>query len=324
MATIPLAGTKIPRIVLGTSALGSVAPESFVLASGRERDLRYLDAMLAAGCAAIDTAASYQLGGTERVLGEWMHSRKNRDRLFLISKGGHPYPVVQPHRLTRKALTDDLHASLRRLRTDVLDLYLLHRDDPSAPLEPILESLALFQREGRIKAWGVSNWTHDRLRALDAMARAAGVPPIAASSPHFSLVDWTGPPWKGSVTIAGDENREARAFYASSQVPVLAWAALSRGFFSGKPGTAADRIFDTPANRARRERAARLARARGRSAAQIALAYLFEQPFPVAAVVATATPERMKENLAAADLSLSTAEVAWLESGGEPPLGLEG
>jgi aryl-alcohol dehydrogenase-like predicted oxidoreductase len=307
--------SRIPRVIVGTARLGSVVPDALVSPSDRARVFAHLDAMLEAGCSAFDIAASYQLGGTERIVGRWTESRRNRDRLFLITKGGHPYPVVQPHRITPKALADDLNASLRRLKTERVDLYLLHRDDPSAPLEPILESLASFQRAGKIGAWGVSNWSHERIGEIDALARTAGVPSVSASSPHFSLAEWKSVPWKGCVSIAGESNREARAFYARAQLPVLAWSPLGRGFFSAGAGENDDRVYASPSNAARRQRAQRLADKYGVSAAQIALAYLLRQPFPVFAVVAASTAQKMKDNLAAADLQITDEEIRWLESG---------
>ena len=323
MVTLTLAGAPVPRVILGTASLGSVAPDALVSTASRERDLRYLDSMFEAGCTAFDLAASYQLGGTERVVGSWIASRRNRERLFLITKGGHPYPVVQPNRLTPKALTDDLHASLRRLRTERVDLYLLHRDDPGCALEPLLELMVSFQRQGDIGAWGVSNWSYERVRALDALARSSGLPPVAASSPHFSLVDWITPPWKGCVSIAGDANRDARAFHASTQLPVLAWSPLGRGFFASVNGGETG-PYGTPANLARRQRAEQLGRKYEITLAQVALAYLFSQPFPVFAVVAASTAEKMRGNLAVSTLRLSKNEVRWLESGGDPEPSLGG
>jgi len=318
MSPLALAGAPIPRVILGTSNVGSVAPDALVSTANREAAFRYLDSMLEAGCSAFDIAASYQLGGTERIIGHWLASRRNRARLFLITKGGHPYPIVQPRRLTPKALRADLDDSLRRLQTDQVDLYLLHRDDPGSPLEPILESLVSFQRQGHIKAWGVSNWSHERIAALGALASAAGLPPVAASSPHFSLAEWASVPWKGCVSIAGDANRDARAFYARTQLPVLAWSPLGRGFFSGDGGKKDQETYAIPANFARRQRAEKLASKYEMTAANIALAYLFSQPFPVFAVVAASTAEKMKNNLAATTLRLPKSEVRWLESGEAP------
>jgi aryl-alcohol dehydrogenase-like predicted oxidoreductase len=320
---LSVAGQAIPRVVLGTAALGSVLPDG--LASGRARQdaLRQLDAMLDAGCVALDTAASYQAGGTERLLGAWMASRRNRDRLFLITKGCHPYPVVRPNRVTPGAIERDLHASLRRLQTERVDLYLLHRDDPSAPLAPILECLDRHRRAGDIAAWGVSNWSLPRIASMDALARSSGVPSLAASSPHFSLVEWTREPSPGSTSVAGDAHRAARAFHQATQLPVLAWSPLGAGLLSTQPGLAtrwgAARVFGSPANRARVGRAGQLARKYGATPAQILLAYLFGHPFPVYAIVATRSAGNMRRNLDAAGIALSERELRWLESGeGEP------
>src|SRR5271166_2115244 len=98
----------IPRVVVGTARLGSVLPAPLTLNSSDDRTLRHLDALLEAGCTAFDLAASYQLGGTERLIGKWIASRRHRDRLLLISKGAHPYPVVRPNRLQSSAIAADL------------------------------------------------------------------------------------------------------------------------------------------------------------------------------------------------------------------------
>lgn len=301
----------IPRIVVGTARLGFVLPDGLAGRSRREQELRTLDALVDAGCTAFDLAASYQLGGTERLFGRWLASRGHRERLLLIGKGGHPYPGVRPNRLTGAALSADLQASLRRLGVDRLDLYLLHRDVPAAPLEPMVRMLGGAHRAGEIGSWGVSNWSVARIEAIQAAAGEEGLPPMAASSPHFSLVDWVRPPWSGSVSIAGPANRAARAFHARTQLPVLAWSPLGSGFLTSDQDRGS---YGSAANAARRERVRALARERGWTAAQVALAYLFSQPFPVSAVVAASTVAKMQENLAAAELRLSPGEVQALEA----------
>ena len=309
----------VPRVIVGTANLGSILPDWLGGAAARERAFRYLDRLVEMGCSAFDTAAAYQLGGSERLLGSWMHSRRNRDELFLITKGAHPFPLISPPRVTPSAIAGDLHASLRRLRTDCVDLYLLHRDDPRQPLEPILETLTTLQQKGSIRAWGLSNWSHTRIRALDALARSAGLPSVAASSPHFSLVELVHTPWKGCLSIAGEANREARAYHNSSHLPVLAWSPLGHGFLSPRPSEVSAPpccySYDCAANFGRKRRAETLARKYRVTAAQIALAYLFSQSFPVFAVVAARQVEHMQSNLDATALRLPAAEVRWLESG---------
>jgi aryl-alcohol dehydrogenase-like predicted oxidoreductase len=202
-----------------------------------------------------------------------------------------------------------------------VDLYLLHRDDPRQPLEPILETLTSLQQQGHMRAWGLSNWSHARIGALDALAGSAGVPSVAASSPHFSLVELVHTPWKGCLSIAGETHRAARTFYAQRQLPVLAWSPLGQGFLSPRTSDMAEmpcrHSYDNAANFGRKRRAETLARKYQVTAVQIALAYLFSQPFPVFAVVAARKVEHMQNNLAATRLQLPPAEVRWLEDGPE-------
>jgi aryl-alcohol dehydrogenase-like predicted oxidoreductase len=309
--------SRVPRVFVGTERMGSVFPDALASKRAREETFRFLDAVFEAGCTAFDLAASYQLGGTERLFGHWMRSRGNRDRLFLSGKGAHPYPVVRPNRLTPRDLAADLEDSLRRLGTDRLDQYLVHRDSPGVPLEPIAEALAGFVRAGKIGAYGVSNWTHARIAELDRIAESQGLSRPFVSSPQFSLVTWNTPQFGGTVSISGDA--EARAFYTNRKLPTLAWSPLGRGFFA----KAARRgVYDNPENDAKLARATALAERKGATPAQIALAWLFHQPFPVYAVVASRSVEHMKQNLEATRIALSPAEVRWLETGeGSPDAG---
>ena len=197
--------------VIGTSHLGS-------LVGTPAHDLIFLNQVFEAGFHAFDLAASYQLGGTERLFGRWISEQKHRDKLFLISKGGHPVPYLIPNRLTIPALQRDLENSLKRLGTDHLDLYLLHRDHPNADLHAVADFLTRAKEAGKIAAFGVSNWHHDRIRQLPVK--------IDASSPHFSLKAWEKPPFHGCVSIAGPKNQAARDFYAETQIPIYAWSPL--------------------------------------------------------------------------------------------------
>ncbi|HEY8206920.1 MAG TPA: aldo/keto reductase [Myxococcaceae bacterium] len=316
----------LPRLIVGTASLGSPLPGP--LASGKTQDaLRHLDGLLELGCTAFETAAMYMAGGTERALGEWIRSRRVAGRVTVITKGGHPNLVLGTSRLSPKALADDLHGSLRRLGLERIDLYLLHRDDPRAPVGPIVGALAGFQREGKIAAYGMSNWSPQRLQDALVSANARGLPPLAAGSPHFSLFDWVSPPWAGCFSAAGPDGRETRALHEQKQLPLLAWSPLGRGFLSKRivPGMRPGllelearlclRTYGSDANFARRDRLESLAKQRGVSPAQLALAYVLQQPFPSFAIVAASTAAKMRQNIEAAELSLGESERRWLESG---------
>ncbi len=327
--TLPQFPKPLPRIIVGTAALGSPLPWPFVSKASVATDMRLLDDMVALGCTAFDTAPVYGLGASERRLGEWMFRRKNRDRIFLITKGAHPSVPFNSSRFNADAITADLDASLKRLRTQTIDLYLLHRDDPSQPVDDVLDTLSRLRDADKIRAYGVSNWSPSRIEAASEFLRRNGMPPLAANSPHFSLLAWQQAPWAGCVSLSGADAATARAQHARSQLPVLAWSPLGRGFFSDRISETTRpalydfasrwclRCYGSAENFARRRRARDLAVRRGATAVQIALAYLFSQPFPVFAVIATSSATRMRQNVAATDLRLSAAELRYLETGAE-------
>lgn len=278
---------------------------------------RYLDSLVELGLVAFDLAASYQVGGTERVFGAWL-SKRARGPIFLMTKGGHPLPVVAPHRLGKKALTSDLEASLSRLRTDRIDLYWLHRDDERTPLGEIVQTLAAFQKDGKIAAYGLSNWRHERVDALRQVARSQNLPGPVAVSPQYSLFEWTRPPWPGCVSISG--NQAALAYYRGAGLPIFAWSPLCNGFPDDP--SASGGIYDHPENHARRRRLLELAAARQVTPSGLLLAYLKKRESLSFPIVASRNVERMAQNLRALDLPLDQRDLDFLE--GEPASGPNG
>ncbi len=277
--------------------------------------LALLDRAFELGIRALDTAAIYQLGGSERLLGEWMRGAGVRDRVCLIGKGGHP-SLLGRARLGRRELEHDLAASLRRLGSDRLDLYLLHRDAPGAPLEPIAETLWSFVADGRIRAYGVSNWTHERFAALHALAVSRAQPPPAASSPQFSLPRWMTAPYPGCVSIGGPDGAEALRAYRAAGAAVLAWSPLGGGWLRAPGGRARGRAYRGAGNDARHARLTELAERLGCTPAQAGLAWVLAHGSNVHAIVGTRRPERLAELQGALELSLSAEQVDWLAAGG--------
>jgi aryl-alcohol dehydrogenase-like predicted oxidoreductase len=223
-------------------------------------------------------------------------------------------------------IASDLHDSLARLRTDYIDLYLLHRDDLNVPLEPIVEALNEHIRTGRIHAFGVSNWSHERIEAANTYARANGLQPFVASSPQFSLADSQAEPWPLCLSISGSAGTVARAWYEQTQMPLLIWSPLASGFFSGKFrrdnldqfgerewDEVAIRTYANEENFQRLDRASILAAEKGLSPAQVAFAYVMNQPMNVFAVVGPHSPEKFKANIEANDVELTAQEMAWLD-----------
>jgi aryl-alcohol dehydrogenase-like predicted oxidoreductase len=222
-------------------------------------------------------------------------------------------------------VTHDLHASLRALGTDYIDLYLLHRDNPTAHIEPLMERLNRHIDEGKIGAIGASNWPHERLASANTLAASKGMKPFSASSVQFSLADWTRSPWPGAVTLGGDDQRAAREWYSTHGLPLLAYSSLARGFFSNHydPENPADNrvsrwcatYFGTEENIQRLERARKFAREHHVAVAQVALAYVLCHPLQVFAAVGCTTSEKFAENVAALSLKLDEATLHWLATG---------
>jgi aryl-alcohol dehydrogenase-like predicted oxidoreductase len=309
----------LPRIIMGGGTLHALM-RRWSLPRDR-RALAVLDAAFEAGCTAFDTARVYGNGLGERILGHWIRTRRVRDGVLIVSKGGHPDRVTAS-RVHPAFLAADLDASLRALRVDTIDLYLLHRDDPSVPVGLIMRGLQRCVQAGKVRALGVSNWSHTRLEAANQFAHAHGLTPFTVTSPHFSLAEMRSPPWPGVLSITGDAAADARSWYTATRMPVLAWSPLAGGFLAGGrgPDDAQRRAYSGPLNEGRRERAETLARERGVPVAQIALAYVLSQTMDVHPIVAASTPAKLTALLEATRIRLSPEETRWLETGDREPV----
>lgn len=309
-------GKKISRIFLGTA----ISP----FLDGKEAD-DLLDQMYALGINAFDSARGYGL--SERVLGHWVKHKKNREEVVILTKCGNATPTGTVH-IDRHVMTNELKRSLSELGTDYVDILLLHRDDVNTSIAEYLETFNDFVREGIIKTFGVSNWTVERIQEANAYAAEHGLCPFSLSSPNFGLAEQVNDPWGGNcVTISGQENKEVRDWYSRTNMPVLAYSALGRGFFSGRfeagDYETAKSVLDAyaqkgylyPVNMERLERCQILAERRSCSVAQVAMRYIFSNSMNVFAVVSTTSPDRMKLNLESSKLKLTQEELRFLETG---------
>lgn len=313
-SSIPGLSKPVARLVQGTVMLSSQRlDEGFAL----------LDAVFAQGGTTFDTAHGYGGGDCERVLGRWVRERGLRDQVVVIGKGAHHNQDRQ--RVTPYDITADLHDSLARQKTDYIDLYLLHRDDPSQPVGPIVEVLNEHKRAGKILAFGGSNWSVKRFQEANAYAAAHGLEGFAASSPNFSLAVQAKEPWVNCISISGPAAAEERAWYAAQQTPLFTWSSLAGGFFSGRFKrdnlasftTYLDKLavetYCTEDNFRRLDRVAELAAAKGMTIPQIATAYVVSVPLNIFALVGCNTGDEFRDNVAAAANKLSEAEIAYLE-----------
>jgi aryl-alcohol dehydrogenase-like predicted oxidoreductase len=278
-----------------------------------EKVCENLDAFLAIGGNAIDTAHIYCGGQSEEVIGRYMQERGNRDRIVILTKGAH-HDKNGP-RVNKAAIDSDLATSLERLQTGHIELYALHRDDPDMPVGAILEALNEHIEAGRIGAIGASNWTWQRLQEANEYAAAHGLAGFTFSSPNLSLAKANEPFWAGCVSADAETCR----WHERHQMPLLSWSSQARGFFTGRFSPEvrdnADmvRVFYSDANWERLRRAEQLAKEKQVSTIQIALAYVLNQPFPTCALIGAQNREELLSCDEGSRLVLTREELEWLD-----------
>lgn len=277
-----------------------------------------LDAFFEAGGNVFDTAFIYGGGGyTETLLGEWLKNRGVREQSVVIGKGAHTplcYPDVIGKQLTQ---------SLDRLQTDHVDVYFMHRDNLDVPVGEFVDAMDREVKAGRIRGpFGGSNWTKERMDEAIAYADKTGKRRPGALSNNFSLAEMLVPIWQGCVPSSDEP---WKAWLKCRQMPNFAWSSQGRGFFTERAGRDKRddeelvRVWYSEKNFGRRDRAIELADRLGKRPIHVALAYVLAQPFPSIPLIGPRTLEELEDSLQALDITLSQADIAWLE--GETPVG---
>lgn len=310
--TIPGMENPVSSVIFGTASRAMISGEDVS---------NLLDEALDVGVNTFDTAREYQQA--ENTLGRWIKASGHRNSINVITKGGHE-GQDRTKRITRDCIAADLEASLEALRVDYIDVYLLHRDDPDVPVGLIIEWMNELCSKGQIKAFGGSNWTHQRISAANEYALEHGLQPMVVSSPHFGLAEQVDDPWGGCLSITGDEQCGARSWYEVQKIPLLAYSSLGRGLFSGRVSSdkpeQAERVLDIYAQKGycstdnfeRLRRVEILAQSKKCTVAQLALAWLLHSSIQTAAICTMSSGTRVRENAAAVDISLNKSEWHYL------------
>ena len=303
-------GRETSVIALGTMDFGGKIGE------GQARE--FMDAYVEIGGNFIDTARIYGdfareiQGGSEQVIGRWLEDRRCREKIVLGPKGGHP-DVHSMHtgRLSRSEILDDMRRSLDNLRTDCVDIYWLHRDDPTRPVEDILESLTALVEQGMTRFVGVSNWSAERIVEANACAARRGLVKLCANQPQFSLAR--------QVVVEDDTLRqmdgETYAMHVRENLPCVCFSSQAKGFLtkmdiSGEAVLTdkARRRYLCPENLAVLERAQALSRETGLSVNAISLAFLTSQPFPTFPIAGVSKMAHIDALREAGDASLTAQQ----------------
>ncbi|MER7248873.1 aldo/keto reductase [Kribbella sp. NPDC000426] len=297
---VPGLDKQVSRLVMGVDNQQTL-PHAAVI----------FDDFVERGGTTFDTAYIYGGGRGERLLGQWMKSRGNRDDVVVIGKGAHT-PHCNPEAITRQ-----LHESLERLQTDHVDLYLMHRDNEEIPVSEFVDVLDEHFKAGRIKAFGGSNWSTARFDEANAYAEANSKQPFTLLSNHLSLARAYDVPWAGCRHVSDDESQ---AWLRERQVALFPWSSQARGFFTGraKPEDTSDaelvRCFYSDENFQRLDRARELAKAKGVEPTAIALAWLLHQPYPVFPLIGPRHISETRTSTPGLSVSLTEDEVAYLTS----------
>ena len=213
------------------------------------------------------------------------------------------------------------------MKTDCLDIWMFHRDNPAVPVGPLVEAVNEEIAAGRIGVWGGSNWTPERIAEANEYADKHNLVPMTSSSPNFSLADQIDSPWGDDcITISGPKHEADRKWYADNNMPVFSWSSLARGFLTGRltrenfeqeKGNFEEhtiRCYVCEDNWQRLERCAEIGKQKGGlSIPQIALAFVLSQDFPTFALVGSRNAEEANSNLEALNCELSAEEIAYLD-----------
>jgi aryl-alcohol dehydrogenase-like predicted oxidoreductase len=292
-------GKQVSRLVMGVDNQTTL-PHATVM----------FDDFFERGGTTFDTAYIYGRGLCEKVLGQWIRNRDLRSDVVVIGKGAHT-PHCDPESITRQ-----LAESLDRLQTDYLDVYFMHRDNPDIPVAEFVDVLDEHLRAGRIKAYGGSNWSLDRVAEANAYAESAGKTPFAAVSNNFSLARAMDVPWAGCMSASDDASRH---WLEKNQLALMPWSSQARGFFSGRaaPENKSDaelvRCWYSDDNFERLARATDLAQRRGVATTAIALAYVLHQEFPTFPLIGPRALAETRSSFDALTIDLTPDEVRWLD-----------
>lgn len=272
-----------------------------------------------------DTAYAY--GDAEKNIGNWLARRGHREEMVLFDKGCNPGQNGSEDVMSPDLIRRQNEESLNRLQTDYVDFYVLHRDEPEYPVEKIIDVLNELKDKGKIRRFGVSNWSLERLQEANAYAKSHGLEEFSVYSPAYSLAVLSGDPWGRSVTLSGKEKEPVRKWCQENGMPIFPYSSLARGFLSGKFKTYENKPieeclwwvpiqeYDTEENRERLARAEQMAAEKNATVSQVALAWLVHQPLEIFPIVSPSSDKHMKEVIQALELSLTQEECRWLLEG---------
>lgn len=291
-----LAGTdlEVSSFGLGTGEYGIKLNENV---AHRQMDI-YTDV----GGNLFDTARVYgPEQSSEIIIGRWLKHHGNRDKLILSTKGGHP-PLenMSISRLSASDIQFDLNASLKNLATDYIDIYFLHRDDPTIPVFEILSVLENEVKKGNIRYYGCSNWTLSRVREAEQCAKREGFMGFVCNQIKWSLADTNMFAMPDETLLSMDS--DFLRYHENTKLSVMAYASTASGYFikrvTGMPLSAEQHaLYDNETNEIILKRLIDISEESGISVGVLSLLYFYRQSFPAIPLCSFSREEQMRDAL---------------------------
>jgi len=310
-------GLKVSRLCLGCMTYGAKSWRPWILEMDEAKP--FFQTAIEKGISFFDTANVYSLGESEHVTGRWLKEFARREEVVIATKVHLPMGKGPNDKgLSRKHIMDQIDASLKRLGTDYVDLYQIHRFDYETPIEETLEALNDVVKAGKARYIGASSMYAWQFAKMLAVSEANGWVRFSSMQPQYNLV-------------YREEEREMLPLCKAEGIGVIPWSPLARGFLAGgraKPGEGnterartdefAPRLYYRDADFAVVDAVEQIARARGVSNTQVALAWVMKNPAITAPIVGASKLHHLQEAIAATEITLSDEEVKALEAPYQP------
>ncbi len=306
-------GTKVSKLCLGCMSFGIPERGDHPWTLPEEPSRKIIRQAVDLGFNFFDTANAYSDGTSEEIVGRALKDFTRRDEVVIATK---VYFEMTQHPngggLSRKAIFTAIDASLRRLGTDFVDLYQIHRWDYSTPIEETLEALHDVVKSGKARYLGASSMFAWQFSKALHVARSRGWTPFVTMQNHYNL-------------LYREEEREMLPLCSEERIGVMPWSPLARGRLT-RPWTAessrtrtdayGNKLYESTVDADRKvvETVAAIAAARGVPTAQIALAWITQKPFITAPIIGATQPQHLDDAVAGLGVKLEAAEIAQLEA----------
>ena len=314
-------GLEVSRLCLGCMSFGLDRSDWREWVLGEDESREIIERAIDLGITFFDTANVYSNGDSEAILGDVL-AEHDRERTVVATKvhptsGPEDFPATGKGGLSRKAIEQAVENSLERLNMDTIDLYQVHRWDPETPIAETLRTLDDLVRRGQVRYLGASSmWAHQFADALHT-SETLGLERFVSMQNHYNLV-------------YREEEREMLPLCQKEGVGVIPWSPLARGYLSRpeseisttKRGETEEKMYAQPYREGGgitvNEHIEQLASEKDASMAQIALAWILHKDWVDAPIIGTTSVEHLEEAVEALDISLSDADIAFLEEPYEP------